>query len=294
MAAGVVAVFGPTASGKSAAAVELAERIGGEIVSCDAMQLYRGLPILTNQPTDAELARAPHHLVGVWPLWHEGSVAEYGAIAHRAIDEVLARGRVAVLCGGSGLYLRAAVGRLETPGQPAPGARKRLEQLYDRVGPGSAHALLAERDPHAARAVHANDRRRVVRALELAEAGETLAPAISQLWEHEPRHPTVVFGIEIDPDVVRRRIELRTAAMFERGVEDEVRAALAGPLSSTAARIHGLQDVAALLAGEIDRDQAARRLIVRTRRYAKRQRVWMRRLPGLVPVASAAEMVERL
>ena len=294
MAADVVAVFGPTASGKSAAAVELAERIGGEIVSCDAMQLYRGLPILTNQPTDAELARASHHLVGVWPLWHEGSVADYGAIAHRAIDEVLARGRMAVLCGGSGLYLRAAAGRLETPPPAAPGSRQRLEQLYDRVGPGPAHALLADRDPGAARAVHANDRRRVVRALELAEAGETLAPASSQLWEHEPRHPTVVFGLEVDPDIVRRRIELRTAAMFDRGVEDEVRAALAGPLSSTAARIHGLQDVAALLRGEIDRDEAARRLIVRTRRYAKRQRVWMRRLPGLVPVGSAAEMAERL
>jgi tRNA dimethylallyltransferase len=294
VAARVVAVFGPTAGGKSAAAVELAERIGGEIVSSDAMQLYGGLPILTNQPTDEELSRVPHHLVAVWPLAHEGSVAEYGDMAHRAIDEVLARGRVAVLCGGSGLYLRAAAGELATPPPPAGDSRARLEQLYDRVGPGAAHAMLAERDPRAALAVHANDRRRVVRALELAEAGETLAPDRSTLWEHEPRHATVVFGLDVPPDEVRRRIELRAVRMFEQGVEDEVRRALAGTVSSTAARIHGLQDVTALLAGEIDRDEAIRRMVVRTRQYAKRQRVWMRRVPGILRVGSAAEMAERL
>jgi len=189
--------------------------------------------------------------------------------------------------------MRRAHDRVVSARPYSKGLLRVLTSLASRVD-SNLHALLAERDPGAARAVHANDRRRVVRALELAEAGETLAPASSQLWEHEPRHPTVVFGLEVDPDVVRRRIELRTAAMFDRGVEDEVRAALGGPLSSTAARIHGLQDVAALLRGEIDRDEAARRLIVRTRRYAKRQRVWMRRLPGLVPVGSAAEMAERL
>ena len=289
--ADVIAVFGPTASGKSAAALELARELDGEIVSCDAMQLYRGLPILTNQPTAEELAAAPHHLVGVWPLDHEGSVAEYADLADAAVDEVISRGRTAILCGGSGLYLRAAIAPLDLPPPPAEGAREKFAELYDRRGAEAAHQLLAHRDPRAAAAVHPNDRRRVVRALELTESGASLTPEVDTLWDRRDRRSTIVFGIQAESAVVRDRIERRTREMFERGVEDEVRSAIAGRLSSTARRIHGLQDVTALLAGEIDREEAIRRLDARTRRYAKRQRVWMRRLPGLVPVSSAADMI---
>src|SRR4051812_41796906 len=179
----VVAVFGPTASGKSAAALALAEAVGGELVSCDAMQLYRGLPVLTNQPSAEELARVPHHLVAVWPLDHEGSVAEYGELARAAIAGVLERGRVAVVCGGSGLYLRAALAPLRLPPAPAPGVRERYQQLYDQLGAEAAHRLLAGRDPAAAARIHANDRRRVVRALELGEAGGSLAGPHDPLWD---------------------------------------------------------------------------------------------------------------
>jgi tRNA dimethylallyltransferase len=280
----VIAVFGPTASGKSAAALELAQSLDAEIVSCDAMQLYAGLPVLTNQPSPEELAAVPHHLVGIWPLDHEGSVAEYGRLARGVIAEIRARGRDAVLVGGSGLYLRAALAPLDLPPRPRPGDRERFAELYDTEGAGAAHALLTSRDPAAATAVHPNDRRRVVRALELAEIGASLAPDEASLW-NEPPPDTVVLGLEVPPDELRSRIAQRTGAMFERGVEDEVRRALGGELSSTAARIHGLQDVRALLAGDIDREEAIRRLDVRTRQYAKRQRVWMRRLPGLRPVA---------
>jgi tRNA dimethylallyltransferase len=289
--ADVIAVFGPTASGKSAAALELARALDGEIVSCDAMQLYRGLPILTNQPTADELAAAPHHLVGVWPLDHEGSVAEYAEMAQTAIDDVVGRGRTVILCGGSGLYLRAAIAPLDLPPPPAEGMRERFGELYDQRGAEAAYQLLAHRDPRAAAAVHPNDRRRVVRALELTESGASLAPGVDTLWDRRDRRSTTVFGLQVEAALVRERIERRTREMFERGVEDEVREASAGRLSSTARRIHGLQDVTALLAGEIDRDEAIRRLDARTRRYAKRQRVWMRRLPGLVPVSSAAEMI---
>ncbi|HET7428830.1 MAG TPA: tRNA (adenosine(37)-N6)-dimethylallyltransferase MiaA [Gaiellales bacterium] len=280
----VIAVFGPTASGKSAAALELAQSLDAEIVSCDAMQLYAGLPVLTNQPSPEELAAVPHHLVGIWPLDHEGSVAEYGGLARAAIAEIRARGRDAVLVGGSGLYLRSALAPLDLPPRPRPGDRERFAELYDTEGAGAAHALLTSRDPAAAIAVHPNDRRRVVRALELAEIGASLAPDEASLWS-EPPPGTVILGLEVPPDEVRSRIAQRTRAMFQRGVEDEVRRALGGELSSTAARIHGLQDVRALLAGDIDREEAIRRLDVRTRQYAKRQRVWMRRLPGLRPVA---------
>jgi tRNA dimethylallyltransferase len=289
--ADVIAVFGPTASGKSAAALELARALDGEIVSCDAMQLYRGLPILTNQPTADELAAAPHHLVGVWPLDHEGSVAEYAEMAQTAIDDVVGRGRTVILCGGSGLYLRAAIAPLDLPPPPAEGMREKFGELYDQRGAEAAFQLLAHRDPRAAAAVHPNDRRRVVRALELTESGASLAPEVDTLWDRRDRRSTTVFGLQVEAALVRERIERRTREMFERGVEDEVREASAGRLSSTARRIHGLQDVTALLAGEIDRDEAIRRLDARTRRYAKRQRVWMRRLPGLVPVSSAAEMI---
>jgi tRNA dimethylallyltransferase len=286
----VIALFGPTASGKTAAAIELAARLGGEIVNCDAMQLYAGLPVLTNQPDAVQLATAPHHLIGIWPLPHAGSVAEYGVRARATIESILDRGNDAIICGGSGLYLRAALAPLELPPQPAAGDRDRFEQLYDEVGAERAHDILAERDPAAAAAVHQNDRRRVVRALELAEEGRTLTPPEPSLWL-TPRPGTVILGLDVPAQVVRERIAARTRAMFEHGVEDEVRAALAGPISHTAERIHGLNDVTALLSGEIDRVEAIRRLDVRTRQYAKRQRVWMSRIPGLQPVAGTDAML---
>ena len=292
--ADVIAVFGPTASGKSAAALALARALDGEIVSCDAMQLYRGLPILTNQPTAGERAAVAHHLIGVWPLDHEGSVGEYAEMARAAVDDVVSRGRTAIVCGGSGLYLRAAIAPLDLPPPPAEGVRERFGELYDRRGAEAAHQLLAHRDPRAAAAVHPNDRRRVVRALELTESGASLAPQVDTLWDRRDRRSTTVFGLQVEAAVVRDRIERRTREMFERGVVEEVRVAVAGRLSSTARRIHGLQDVTALLAGEIDQEEAIRRLAARTRQYAKRQRVWMRRLPGLVPVSSAAEMIDQV
>jgi tRNA dimethylallyltransferase len=195
------------------------------------------------------------------------------------VDEILAAGRTPIVVGGTGLYLRAALAELALPPPPAPGARERLEGLYDELGSEAAHELLAERDPAAAAAVHANDRRRVVRALELAEAGSSLRPGEDRLWSGETRHPTLVIGLDVPADELARRIEERTQAMFERGVEEEVRRALAGPISPTARTIHGLADVA-----ELPRDEAIEALTTRTRRYAAYQRKWMRRIQGLVPV----------
>ena len=281
-----MAIFGPTASGKSAVALELAERIGGEIVSCDAMQLYRGLPILTNQPEAADAARAPHHLVAVWGTEHSGSVAEYAQLAHAAVEDVLARGRTPVVCGGSGLYLRAALADMPLPPQVPAADRASFEELYDGEGAEAAHARLVAADPAAAVAVHPNDRRRVVRALELHAAGASLAPEADRLWGDDTRHPTTVIGLDVPAATVSERIDGRTRAMFDRGVVDEVRAARqAGTFSATAERIHGLQDVTDLLEGRIDRSEAERRLAARTRRYAKRQRTWMGRVPGLRLVA---------
>jgi len=269
----IVAIFGPTASGKTDVAETLAGSVDGEVVSADAMQVYRGLPILTNQ------SRHATRLVGVWPLAHEASVAEYQHLAHEAIDEIVAAGRTPIVVGGTGLYLRAALAGLELP-PPAPAElRARIEEAYDRLGPEKAHATLAERDPQAAARVHANDRRRVVRALELVELGHSLAPSRDRLWTSDTRHLTTIFGLEVPREELARRIEARTQAMLACGVEQEVRDALRQPISPTARAIHGLADFA-----ELPRDEAVERYNRRVRRYAAYQRKWMRRILGLIPV----------
>lgn len=286
----VIAIFGPTASGKTEVAQEVADRIDGELVSADAMQVYEGLPILTNQ------SPRPTRLVAIWPLSHDASVAEYQQLAHEAIDEILSRGRTPIVVGGTGLYLRAAVAGLELPPAAPPALRKRVETAYERLGPTGAHALLAERDPQAAARVHANDRRRVVRALELVELGTSLAPTEDRLWSDETRHPTAIFGLDVPRDELGRRIEARTDSMVERGVEAEVRSAVSGPISPTARAIHGLTDFA-----ELPLAEAVAAYNQRVRRYAAYQRKWMRRIPDLVPIVAdrppaeaAAEIVGRV
>lgn len=267
----VIGIFGPTASGKSRVSEEIVRRIPAELVSADAMQVYEGIPVLTNQ------SRA--RLAAIWPLDHEASVGEYAPLAHAAIDEILAAGRTPVVVGGTGLYLRAALAELDLPPAPTAGARARWEAFYDAEGAEAAHTRLRSLDPAAAEAVHANDRRRVVRALELVEAGSSLAPERDALWAEETRHPTVLFGLDVPPTVLEARIEARTRAMFDRGVEEEVARALAGPISATARKTMGLDEIA-----ELSREEAIEALVVRTRRYAAYQRKWMRRVPGLVIV----------
>ncbi len=285
----VVAIFGATASGKSAAALELAERVGGEIVSADAMQLYAGLPILSNQPSAADRARVPHHLTAIWPLTAEGDVARYADAAHAAIDGVLARGRVAVVAGGTGLYLRAALADLDLPPQPPAGLRERIGAGYD-ADPDAAYARLLAADPGAAARVHRNDRRRVVRALELAELGASLhPPGDDRLWTDAYRHPTRIVGLRVDRAELHRRIAARAEAMFAAGVVDEVRRALqGGEPSATAARALGLAEIRAVIAGDVAPQEACRRLIERTRQYARRQEIWMRKIPGVELVEPAA------
>jgi tRNA dimethylallyltransferase len=271
LAGRVIAVIGPTASGKTAVAEALADRIPARLISADAMQVYRGVPILTNQSKRAT------ELVAIWELEHEASVGEYAELAHDAIDRALTEGLTPIVVGGTGLYLRAALAELDLPPAPKPGARERWEHAYDELGPDAAHELLGERDPEAAARIHPNDRRRVVRALELAEIGSSLARRSDRLWTEDTRHPTTIVGLELPMDVLERRIEERTRAMVERGAEEEARRALAGRISPTARSIHGLQELA-----ELPREEALAALVLRTRRYAAYQGKWMRRIPGLV------------
>jgi tRNA dimethylallyltransferase len=266
----VIAVFGPTASGKSAVAEAVADRIGTEVVSADAMQVYRGLPILTNQPS------SPTRLVAIASLADEMSVGAFATLAHGEIDRLVADRGAAVVSGGTGLYLRAALVDLGVPPKPDPPSRERVELEVERDR-ASAHRRLAELDPRAAEAVHPNDRKRLVRALELAEAGSSLVASRDKLWDGSTRRPTFVAGLDVPPDVLERRIRARAEAMFARGVVDEVRTALAQPLSRTAEKTLGLTEIA-----ELGPEEALERIVVRTRRYAAYQRKWMRRIPDLV------------
>ena len=265
----VVAIFGPTASGKSAVAEVVAGRLGTEVVSADAMQVYRGLAILTNQPS------RPTRLVAIRSLAEEMSVGAFAALAHREIDALVADHGVAVVSGGTGLYLRAALADLDLPPRVPSHVRSRVVREVDDDRE-AAHRRLATLDPVAAEAVHPHDRKRLVRALELAEAGTSLVAGRNRLWDGATRRPTLVVGLDVPPQVLERRIGRRTEEMFARGVVDEVRDALAGPVSHTAEKTLGLEEIARL------GPEAIEPIVARTRRYAAYQRKWMRRIPGIV------------
>jgi tRNA dimethylallyltransferase len=260
----VLALFGPTASGKTAVAGILRERLGAEVISADSAALYEGLPVLTAAPA------YPAQLVGVVPLTEDVSVGRYQRLAHAAIDEA----HVPLVVGGTGLYFRAALSELTIPPR---GRRAHWQEEVDRLGAEAAHALLAERDPAAAARVHANDRRRVVRALELAEAGHSLAPADDRLWTDDTRHPTTIVALDLPLDELDRRIASRTAAMAAAGAAGEAARAWAQPLSETARKVLGLEEFATL-----PLDEAVERVTVATGRLARYQRKWMRRMPGIV------------
>lgn len=260
----VLALFGPTASGKTEVAGILRERLGGVVISADSAALYEGLPVLTAAPD------YPARLVGVVPLDEEVSVGRYQQLAHAAIDEV----DVPLVVGGTGLYFRAALSELSIP---PPGRREHWQAEVDRLGAEAAHALLADRDPAAAARVHANDRRRVVRALELAEAGHSLAPADDRLWTEDTRYPTTIVALDLPFEELDRRIAARTIAMAAAGAAEEAARAWAGALSETARKVLGLEEFATLGAAE-----AIERVTVATRRLARYQRKWLRRMPGVV------------
>jgi tRNA dimethylallyltransferase len=267
----VVALFGPTASGKTAVAERLVSLLPARAISADSAALYAGLTILTAAPA------YPTELVGVVALSEGVSVGGYQRLAHAAIDDAVAAGERALVVGGTGLYLRAALSELRLAPPPLPGERDRWERTYSELGPARTHALLAERDPVAAGRVHANDRKRVVRALELAARRESLAPTRDDLWSADFRRPTLLVGLDLPLAELDRRIEQRTELLASCGAADEARRAWAGPLSATAAKVLGLEAFATL-----PLDDAIAATTAATKRLARYQRKWLRRLPGVV------------
>jgi len=286
----VVALFGATALGKTEVALALAARLEADIVVADSMQVYEGLAIVTNQPDAAQRARARHHLVGFVPPQSEFTVAEYARVAHEAIDGLRRGGRAVVVEGGSGLYLRAALGDLEFAAPPEDALRRELEARWAR-DPDGVVDELRELDSAALARLDAGNPRRVIRALENVLAGGA-APAVArdQLWRPGERyaHTLVALVPDDDREALKARIEARVDEMFEAGAADEVaRAREGGPISRTALQAIGVRELCAVLDGELSRDEAAARMKARTRALVRRQLTWMRKLPAaaLVPVA---------
>jgi tRNA dimethylallyltransferase len=285
----VVGIFGATASGKSALALALARRVPCEIVSADAMQVYAGVETLTNQPSAAERSAVPHHLVGYLPLTEASSVGAHAPLAQAAIDAAAARGALPLVVGGTGLYLRAALTDLALPPSVPAAERARWERFYDERGGATALAELARSDPRAAERLHANDRRRVVRALELAAQGASLAPEHDRLWGGDLRRPAIVAVVSWPRAELRARIAERTEAMLAGAALEEVRALRASGVepSATAARILGLAQIGAYLDGHATLAGCAAEISLRTGQYARRQETWARRIPEAIELAGA-------
>ncbi|MEU3279568.1 tRNA (adenosine(37)-N6)-dimethylallyltransferase MiaA [Streptomyces antibioticus] len=283
----VIAVVGPTAAGKSDLGVFLAQRLGGEVVNADSMQLYRGMDIGTAKLTPEERAGVPHHLLDVWDVTVTASVAEYQRLARARIDALLAEGRWPVLVGGSGLYVRGAVDNLEFPGTD-PEVRARLEEELTLRGSGALHARLAAADPEAAHAILPGNGRRIVRALEVIEI--TGKPFTANLPGHDSVYDTVQIGVDVARPELDERIARRVDRMWDQGLVAEVRALEARGLRDgrTASRALGYQQVLAALAGECTEDEARAETVRATKRFARRQDSWFRRDPRVHWLSGAA------
>jgi tRNA dimethylallyltransferase len=272
----VIAVVGPTAAGKSELALRLSLALGGEVINADSMQLYAGMDIGTAKLSLAQRRGVPHHLLDIWDVRQPASVATYQRLAQEAIAGIHARGRLPVLAGGSGLYLRAALDNLDIPGTD-PAVRGRLEAELAAAGPGAMHARLAALDPAAARAILPSNGRRIVRALEVIEvAGHSFAAVLPR---YESRYPVAQIGLRVTRPELDRRIAERTARMWREGLVGEVAALERAGLREgrTASRALGYAQVLRYLAGEGTQDEARTQTIQATRRFARRQEAWFRR-----------------
>jgi len=276
----VIAVIGPTATGKSDLAVGLAQAVDGEIVNADSMQLYTGMNIGTAKLPEDERGGVPHHLLDIWPVTKSAAVAEYQQLARAAIADIAARGRLPVLVGGSGLYLRGALDRLEFPGE-SPELRARLYAELDEHGPTELHRRLAAVDPAAAAAILPSNGRRIVRALEVVEL--TGASFLATMPGFDSIYDTTFVGL--DRDDLDDRVERRVHQMMRLGFLDEVRGLLPAGLrdSPTAGKALGYAQLLAVLTddGSVtgDLDEAVAITVRATRRFVRRQRSWFRRDP---------------
>ena len=272
----VVAVVGPTATGKTALAVALAHRLGGEVVNADSMQLYRGMDIGTAKPSPAERDGVPHHLLDLWHVREPASVAEYRERARAEVDRLRAAGVVPLVVGGSGLYVRAVLDELDFPGTD-PLVRARIAAELETEGAAALHARLAALDPAAAAAILPSNGRRLVRALEVIEL--TGRPFTARLPEPQAHYPAVTIGLDRPAEELDDRVARRVDAMWAAGFVDEVAALDADGLRAgpTASRALGYAQVLQQFDGALTATEARERTVGTTRRFVRRQRSWFRR-----------------
>ena len=277
-------IVGPTATGKSELAADVAGKIGAEIVSADAFQIYRGLDLLTAKPDASTLAKAPHHLIGTAPLNEEMNAEKYRCAAMRVVAEINSRGRLAIVVGGNGLYIKALTHGLA----PLPEADPRLREKLNAMSLDELRSRLAQLDPEASRTIDTKNRRRVVRALEIClHTGKPASEVVAPTGRADPGRPgstipaTGVFVFR-DREELYQRINQRVKAMFEHGAIEEVRAA--GATGATASQMIGLREIRELLDGKISLLQCIAEIQQATRRYAKRQLTWFRRQTNFLPL----------
>ena len=275
----VVAIVGPTAVGKSALADRIASSLGSEVVSADAMQVYRGMDIGTAKTPACERS-APLRMIDVVDPDFSYSAALYQADAREVIDSALAAGLVPVVCGGTGLYVRAALDEMDFPsGDIEGGERSAYTELAHELGSEGLHDLLRSRDPRSADVIHPNNVRRVVRALEMHDQGVGYADRKSRFSEPVARYPCAYFGLTMDRERLYRRINDRVDAMLEAGLVEEVRTLVSRGFSDalTATQAIGYKEIIDALDGRCSMEEAAETIKMRSRRYAKRQLSWFRR-----------------
>ena len=280
-------IVGPTASGKSELAADVAREIGAEIVSVDAFQIYRGLDLLTAKPDASTLTEVPHHLIGTMLLQEEMNAEKYRRAASRVIDEIHSRGKLAIVVGGSGLYIKALTHGLA----PVPQSDPKLREKLNVMSLDKLHAQLAELDPEAAQKIDLKNRRRVVRAVEICLlVGKPASEVVAWVTDSgksvkpRPRSAPAATGVFVfrDREELYARINQRVEAMFENGVIEEVQAA--GKVSSTASQMIGFREIHELLDGKISISQCIAAIQQATRRYAKRQLTWFRRQTNFSPL----------
>ena len=281
----IICIAGPTASGKTALAVELAKELNGEVVSCDSMQVYKRMDIGTAKPTAEEMQGIPHHMLDVAQAWEDFSVSRYCALAAPIVDDIIARGRTAIIAGGTGLYMDSLIRGNNFAPFPSTGVREALEARAEAEGIQPLLEELAQVDPESAGRLHPSDRKRIIRALEVyRETGITITEHNRRTREVPPKYRPVWLGLDFsDRAALYRRIDRRVERMLEAGLLDEIRSLLESgiPETCTAMQAIGYKEFLPVLRGERGLCDAAAEVCQSSRRYAKRQLTWFRRNPNM-------------
>ena len=281
----IICIAGPTASGKTALAVELAKELKGEVISCDSMQVYKRMDIGTAKPTKEEMQGIPHHMLSIAEPWEDFSVSRYCEMATPIVDDILARGKTAIIAGGTGLYMDALIKGNDFAPYPATGARERLEQQADEMGMDFMLTKLREIDPESAARLHLADRKRIIRALEVyEETGQTITAHNKRTQAIPPRYAPLWIGLDFEPRrILYDRINLRVDLMLQQGLVKEIQELLGSgiPAKCTAMQAIGYKEFVAALEGNGTIEDAAQEVCKASRHYAKRQLTWFRRNPEM-------------